>query len=123
MKKLIALFTTCIVVAGITSCDVAGEQNYEYTPGDSLLIVGPVAFATTTPVDSVFVGDTASFYLQAFTILKDYTWTVNGSAPFDVRRNGGFADVIFDTPGVYEVRVEDGEYVGTVTVTAFEPTP
>lgn len=137
MKTLISLFTACMVVVGITSCDVAGEQNYEYTPGDSLLIVGPVAFATTTPldpisvridnadysrapVDTVLVGDTTTFYLQAFTTLKDYNWTVNGNQPYQVRRNEGFADVIFDEAGLYEIRVEDGEYVGTVQVTAID---
>lgn len=107
---LVGLATTLV------ACDLS-EQNYDYRPGDSLAIVGPTG---------VEVGTTAEYYVRAFTIEKDYTWTVNGEAPDNVRRDGEFIDVSFPAAGVYTIEVTttgggDPGYTGTLEVTAAEP--
>lgn len=121
MKKLIPLITVCLMAAGLMSCDVTGQENFDFKPGDSLAIQGPFAYQTTSSVDTVFVDDTTSYYLRAFSSNKDYTWSVNGSTPFEVRREGEFIDVIHSSQGNYEITVEGPEYSGTIQVTARTP--
>lgn len=114
MKKLIPLITlVCFVAVGLISCDVTGEQNFEVTPGDSLTIVGPSAI--TLPNDGSDVQ--ASYNSKAFTINKEYTWSVSGSAQMDsVYRQGEFIDVTFTETGTYTIAVDDGEYQGSLDV-------
>lgn len=121
MKKLIPILTVCLVAVGLVSCDVTGQENFSVEPGDSLAIQGPFAYQTTSSVDTVFVDDTTSYYLQAFTTNKEYSWTVNGNAPFQVRRDGEFIDVIHSSQGNYEIVVEGPEYSGTLQVVAQTP--
>lgn len=110
MKKLIPLITlACFFAVSLMSCDVTGEESFDFEPGDSLNIVGPAEVAP---------GETASYYVQAFTIQKEYTWTVNGEE-VESRREGEYIDVTFDAAGTYTIAVDDNEeYAGTLEVTA-----
>lgn len=107
------LLLLVVLATTLVACDLS-EQNYDYQPGDSLAIVGPT---------EVEVGSTAEYYVRAFTIEKDYTWTVNGEAPDNVRRDGEFIDVSFPAAGVYTIEVTatgggNPDYSGTLEVTA-----
>lgn len=116
MRLLCRTFSFLLVVAlvgGLAACDFS-EQNYDYEPGNSLAIEGAT---------EVVVPDTAEYYVRAFTIEKDYTWTVNGG-PVDseqVRRDGEFIDVYFTEAGTYTIEVDNGEHTGTLEVTAVAP--
>lgn len=112
-NSLLPLIISCLILAGLIGCDVTGEQNFDVRPGDSLAIVGP---------SEVIVPDTVEYYLQAFTIEKEYTWTVNGSEPYQVRRDGEFIDVIMNSEGTYTIEVTGPEYSGTLEVTADDTT-
>lgn len=110
------LFVAALMVVGLVACDFS-EQNYDIEPGDSLAIAGPT---------EVEVGDTEEYYVRAFTIEKEYSWTVNGEAPDNVRRDGEFIDVSFPEAGTYTIEVTatgggDPDYSGTLEVTAVEP--
>lgn len=100
------------MAVSLSACDF-GEQNYDFEPGNSLDIEGNA---------EVEVPDTTAYFVRAFTINKDYSWSVSGSADIvEVRRSGEFIDVSFTEPGTYTIEVDDGEYTGTLEVTASEP--
>lgn len=100
-----------VMAGALSACDMA-EQNYDYQPGSTLDIEG------TT---EVVVPDTAAYYVRAFTINKDYSWSVNGNEPMNVRRDGEYIDVAFTEAGTYTIEVDDGEYTGTLEVEAVPP--
>ncbi|NGP89563.1 hypothetical protein [Fodinibius halophilus] len=126
----LTLFIICLVIVGFfQACDVAGEESYDWEPGESLNIMGPVEVAipqdTTTADTNDVVPVTKSYYSRAFTIKKDYSWTVEGSASKDsVYRDGEYIDVTFgnatgsDTTTT-TISVDDGEYQGSITIKAF----
>src|SRR5699024_8850383 len=102
-------------------CDVTGEQNFNYEPGDSLLINGPQVIVfpqdlttpdTTDVVDTVM---TATYSPSAYTINKTYEWSVEGAAQADsVYRSGLYYDVSFDQAGTTStINLQDGEYAGS----------
>lgn len=66
----VLLLASAFVLVG---CDQS-SQNPDFSSGDSYIINGP----TPTPVT---VPDTLDYNIQAFTIDKNYTWTVNGTEP------------------------------------------
>ena len=106
------LLLALLLVGSLAACDF-GEQNFDFEPGDSLDIEGAA---------EVTVPDTTDYFVRAFTINKDYSWSVSGSAEMvNVRRSGEFIDVGFTEPGTYTIEVNDGEYTGTLEVTAVEP--
>jgi len=73
----ILLFTAALIVVG---CD-QGNQNPDFTTGDTYIINQPNSFVGDAGKTSVIVPDTVDYVVQAFTIEKDYTWTVNGEEP------------------------------------------
>ncbi len=108
----LTLLLALLVVVSLSACDF-GEQNFDFEAGNSLDIEGAT---------EVTIPDTTDYFVRAFTIEKDYSWTVSGSAQMvDVRRAGEFIDVGFTEPGTYTIEVDDGEYTGTLEVTAVEP--
>ena len=111
------ILITALAAGSLSACDMA-EQNYDYRPGDALDIE---SVASGQDVE-VVVPDTAEYFVRAFTINKDYTWTVNGSPPDSVWRGGEYIAVYFDEPGTYTIEVNDGEeYAGTLEVTGVLP--
>lgn len=120
---------TCLVAVGFASCDISGEESFGFEQGDSLAIVGlgapgadPVVIPqdTTTADTTDITSVTVSYYIKAFTIDKDYTWTVSGEGAQrdSVYRQGEYFDVTFNQMGEYTVEVDDGEYQGSITFTA-----
>lgn len=105
-------FTLLLVLVGaLTACDDS-SQNIGWEPGDELNIVGPA---------TVEVPATGEYYVQAFTIEKNYTWDVAGpgTPEYDVRREGEYVDVTFDEAGTYTISIDDGvEYDGSLDVEA-----
>lgn len=93
----------------VTSCEIDGEENIEWRPGDSLIIQG-------SPEVEAGIED-EPYYVEGFTIDKSYTWTVNGNAA-EVGREGEFVYVDFPAEGEYTITVSNGDYEGTLTVTA-----
>lgn len=115
-RNALPLLLALVVAVSLIGCDMS-EQNFDYQPGNSLAIAGPT---------EVEVGSTEEYHVRAFTIEKDYTWTVNGGEPDNVRRDGEFIDVSFLESGTYTIEVTatgggDPEYTGTLEVTASEP--
>jgi hypothetical protein len=101
-------------MAGLNACDVTGEQNYDFEQGNTLAIVGPAELAIPDDGSSI----EGSYYSKAFTIDKDYAWSVDGgSTENTVRRDGEYIDVTFMGAGTYTISVNDGEYEGTLEVT------
>ncbi len=111
-SRIFLLPLTAVLALGLLSACDFSEQNYDYTPGNTLAIDGAT---------QVVVPDTTDYFVVAFTIEEEYTWTVNGEAPLNVRRGGEFIDVAFTEPGNYIIEVDNGEYIGTLEVTASEP--
>lgn len=112
-SRYVPFFVLAIaVLVGLSACDYS-EQNYDMVPGDSLTIVGP---------SEVTVPDTAEYYVRAFTIDKDYTWTVNGNPPDSTWREGEFIAVYFTDPGTYTISVQSSgqgdNYAGAIEVEA-----
>ncbi len=114
MRKLIPLFIAgCFMVASFMSCDVTGEQNFDFEPADSLLIVGPTTVSLPSGAPTQ-----VTYNSKAFTVNKEYEWAVEGNARIDsVYREGGFVDVTFSQTGTNTITVNDGEYAGSITVT------
>lgn len=133
-----SLILSCIIVAGLIACDVTGEQNYDFEPGNSLNIVGADSInipRMMVDVDTTIAGNdttfdttrtevpaTESYYVQAFTIEKDYSWNVEGGASSSVYRSGEFIDLTFEEGGIYTLSVDDGEYQGTLEIEVVDTT-
>lgn len=108
-KVLAAILVSTLFI--ITSCELDGEENIDWRPGDSLMIMGS---------SEVEVGTEAEpYYVEGFTIEKNYTWTVNGSAATPARQ-GEFVYLDFPAAGDYTIMVSSGEYEGILTVSAVE---
>lgn len=108
----LSLLLAFLLVGSLSACDF-GEQNFDFQAGNSLSISG--ATAVTVP-------DTTEYNATRFTINKEYSWSVSGSAEIiEVRRDGEFIDVGFTEPGTYTIELNDGEYTGTIEVTAESP--
>lgn len=111
IHKVLAVFVISALFL-ITSCNIDGEENIDWRPGDSLIIQG-------SPEVEVGVVD-EPYYVEGFTINKDYTWAVNGSAMEPVGE-GEFVMVDFPAAGDYTITVNNGTHEGTLTVTAVVP--
>lgn len=106
------LLLVFVIAVSLAACDMA-EQNYDYQPGNTLDIEGAT---------QVVVPDTADYYVRAFTIDKDYSWSVSEDAELlQTRRQGEYIDVAFTEAGTYTIEVNDGEYAGTLEVEAVPP--
>lgn len=111
IHKVLAVFMISTLFL-ITSCNIDGEESIDWRPGDSLIIQG-------SPEVEVGAVD-EPYYVEGFTVKKDYTWTVNGSAIEPVRE-GEFIMVDFPATGDYTITVSNGTYEGTLSVTAVPP--
>ena len=60
-------------------CDQS-EQNVGFTPGDEYRVRIATSAGGDASPDSVSVPDTVAYYVEGYTIEKDYTWTVNGES-------------------------------------------
>lgn len=123
MRKhyLHCLILACTVGIFLTGCDQS-SQNVDYDVADDLNVKGPDEL-TIPNYDSTV---TESFLIGAFTIEKDYTWSVGGVINRDeTRRDGEELVVSTSTPGSYTVSVStnvDGqERTGSVNGVADYP--
>ncbi|WPP49259.1 hypothetical protein [Catalinimonas niigatensis] len=100
---------SCFLSAALllSACD-AEEENIDWRAGDSLIIQGSAAVAAGTEGEP--------YYVEGFTVAKEYTWTVNGSS-ITPARGGEFIMVDFPAAGTYNITVSDGTYEGEHTVT------
>jgi uncharacterized surface protein with fasciclin (FAS1) repeats len=88
----------------LAGCD-QGSQNPDFSSGDSYIINFANSAVGDGGATSVVVPDTLDYFVQAFTIDKDYTWTANGTeVPLETRadqtyvwerRGGEFISVVF----------------------------
>ena len=111
-RTILRLALLLVVAGTLTACDDS-SQNIGWEPGDSLAIIGPA--------EEVAVPGTYEYYVQAFTIEKDYEWDVTGPVEpeYDVRRDGEFVDVTYEEPGTYTINIDDNvEYEGALDVEA-----
>lgn len=130
MRKLIPILFTCLFAVGIAGCDISGEESFGFEQGNTLAIEGlgaPGADPVVIPQDTTTTADTTdvtsvtvSYYVKAFTIDKEYSWTVEGEGAVvdSVYRQGEFLDVTFNQVNEYTISVDDGEYQGSITFTA-----
>lgn len=106
--RTLRLALALVLVGALSACDMS-EQNYDAGPGNSLDIEGET---------DVVVPDTTDYYVRAFTIDKNYEWSVNGEGIelVQTRRDGEYIDVGVTQKGSYSLGVDDGEYTGTLDV-------
>lgn len=88
----------------LAGCDQS-SQNPDFSSGDSYIINFANSAVGDGGATSVVVPDTLDYFVQAFTIDKNYTWTVNGTeVPLETRadqtyvwdrRGGEFISVVF----------------------------
>lgn len=121
IRSILSILGVTVCALGflaLSACDFS-SQNVEWTHGDSLGISQPggVSPTVTIPSDSFITQD---YYVQAFNRSKDYTWTINGTPADSVWRGGEFMTYTYDEPGTYTIKVSDGQYAGTVEITATE---
>lgn len=115
------LFASALVLVG---CDQS-SQKPAFTSGDSYIINFQNSAVGDGDATSVTVPDTLDYFVQAFTIEKDYTWTVDDSEPpvetradetyVWERRGGEFISVVFspDDP-ITATDTETTEHLVTV---------
>lgn len=120
-KGLSAVLVTVLLAVTLTSCDL-GSQNIEFKAGSSLTVNGPSSVTLSESTSKA----SAEYFVRAFTIKQDYSWSASGSAEVvNVRRDGEYVDVEFSEPGTYEVTVTttiDGEeYTGTKATSVSAP--
>lgn len=95
-----------VLLAGaflLFGCDQS-SQNIDFSSGDSYIVNFQNSANGDAEKTSVTVPDTVNYSVQAFTIEKDYTWTVNGTElPVETRADQSY---------VWERR--DGEFISVV---------
>lgn len=115
-KHFFYLLLACLVGVFLTACDMS-EQHIDFESGSSLTISGPSELIVPN-YDST---GTAEYMVQAFTVEKEYNWSVEGGASLQgTRRDGEVAIAASSDPGVaYDISVTttvDGEeYSGVVS--------
>lgn len=74
------LLAMALVIAGCDQSSLNNEPNYadEYIITQENSAVGDAATGSFSDENTVVVPDTVTYFVQGFTIDKDYTWTVNG---------------------------------------------
>lgn len=110
MQRCTLHLLLALLGAGLLSgCDFGG-QNFDYESGSTLDVEGET---------EVIVPDTTDYFVRAFTIEKNYEWSVPGAAEIvEVRRRGEYVDVGFTEKGMDSIKVSDGEYTGALAVQA-----
>lgn len=128
------LLAVAVILSGLAGCDFS-EQNVDWEPGDSLIIVGPVdesggggliEGATDTGVPILYQPVEAYFYVSGFTIEADYEWFVNDTPAGElesaaVLNEGEFLRVQLTDPGDYTIEVLKGDLSGTADVVVQNP--
>lgn len=120
---------------GLVGCDFS-EQNVDWEPGNSLIVRGPVDEAggdVSEPVLSeeghpiVIQPIETYFFVEAFTIEKEYDWSVDGTPASElenaeVLNDGQFLRVSFSEPGTHTIEVDTDNLSGTqIVVVQNEP--
>lgn len=141
-RSSVSLLGALVLALGLTACDNF-EDNLDFEPGDTRTIRGATEVELVPDIsfdrDTTVVGNDTTisitnaeiefgsvmsdYYVQAFTINQDYTWSVEGpnNPTGQTRRDGEFFDVTFNSLGDYTISVSDGTYPGTLEVTVTEP--
>ncbi len=115
-----------LAVLGLAACDIAGEKNVTWEPGDELAIA-PTGdqVAGDLPNDRLAPG-TAYFYVVGHNSAQSYTWSVSPEASSEVLQAEKFFRIEYDEPGTYTISVTttiDGqEYTGTLPIDVEAPT-
>lgn len=116
LRSFFVLLLAGVLAGTLTACDQS-EQNFELQEGDQLAVNGPSAatipnYDSTAYVEadanpSVSVeSDTAQYFVRAFTVNQDYSWSVNGATEVGTRRDGEYYMVNPpDVPASYSVSV------------------
>ncbi len=115
--KHINIILKALVVCSLfflASCDIDGEENYGWKPGNSLAIVGRAAVNLSATTGTRGIEE--PYYVEGHDRAKTYTWTVNGNAVTPAR-DGEFIFYTFPGPGTYTLKVSNGTTEGTRTVT------
>lgn len=92
----------------LASCDLQGEENFSWKPGETLIIGGSGAVKMSAAKN-------VAYYVEGHDLAKTYTWTVNGNAVTPVR-DGEVLIYTFPAPGTYTIKVSNGTHEGTRTV-------
>lgn len=107
MRYLQCLLLVFVVGIFLTACDQS-SQNVDYEVGENLSVSGPTSVVVPEGESA-----TAEYIVSAFTINKEYNWSVDGVASLQgTRRDGEVAIVEVSEPGSFTVTVEttvDGE--------------
>lgn len=107
----LSLLLSCLLIVSLAACDQS-SQNIDYGPGSNLTVNTVRGPGFIPNYDSA---TTAEYQVRAFTVNKEYTWSVSGVASREtLRRDGENVVVSTSTPGSYSVTVTttvDGEEV------------
>jgi uncharacterized surface protein with fasciclin (FAS1) repeats len=107
----LSLLLSCLLIVSLAACDQS-SQNIDYGPGSNLTVNTVRGPGFIPNYDSA---TTAEYQVRAFTVNKEYTWSVSGVASREtLRRDGENIVVSTSTPGSYGVTVTttvDGEEV------------
>lgn len=122
-RYLHCLLLACTVGIFLTGCDQS-SQNVDYEPGEGVSVDGPSDLVVPN-FDST---GTAEYMVQAYTINKSYSWSVEGATLQDTTRGGEVAiAATADTSAEYTVTVTttvDGQNVsGAASGAAKYPEP
>jgi uncharacterized surface protein with fasciclin (FAS1) repeats len=98
-RYLHCLVLACLMGVFLTACDQS-SQNIDYEVADSLEVKGPRSL-TIPNYDSTVTGE---WQIQAFSIDKEYTWSVDGVlGDTSLRRQGENLVASTSTPGSFTV--------------------
>jgi uncharacterized surface protein with fasciclin (FAS1) repeats len=98
-RYLHCLVLACLMGVFLTACDQS-SQNIDYQVADSLEVKGPRSL-TIPNYDSTVTGE---WQIQAFSIDKEYTWSVDGVlGDTSLRRQGENLVASTSTPGSFKV--------------------
>lgn len=99
MRHLHCLVLACLMGVFLTACDQS-SQNIDYEVADSLEVKGPRSL-TIPNYDSTVTGE---WQIQAFSIDKEYDWSVSGVlGDTSLRRQGENLVASTSTPGSFTV--------------------
>lgn len=122
MRYLHCLVLACLMGVSLTACDQS-SQNFDYEVADSLIVNGPRTL-TIPNYDSTVTGE---WQIQAFSVDKEYTWSVEGvlGERDSLRRQGENLVASTSTPGEFTVSytttLDGEERVGTAEGVADYP--
>lgn len=98
------LFTTII---GMSGCEVDGEENFSWRPGNNLHVLG------SAEVEAGTLGE--AYYVDGFTVNETYNWQRNGQTQ-ESERGGEFVYLDFLNSGEDSISVSNGTYTGRILI-------